>query len=81
MIAKNILGVLVLIWKIIYHLQALIIYLLVKIFLKKFGTYIDSSGVPKQGNKNYTVMKIKCDLANDATGKDLSEFRKAFSRL
>ena len=22
-------------------------------------------------------MKIKCDLANDATGKDLSEFRKA----
>lgn len=44
---------------------------------QKFGTYIDSSGVPKQGNKNYTVMKIKCDLANDATGKDLSEFRKA----
>ena len=44
---------------------------------QKFGTYIDSSGVPKQGNKNYTVMKIKCDLTDSVEGKDLSEFRKA----
>lgn len=47
---------------------------------QKFGTYITSSGVPKLGNKNYTIMKIKCNLTDDAAGKDLTEFREALER-
>lgn len=46
----------------------------------KFGSYVDSTGIIKRGNKNYTEVLIKCDLSDDAQGNHLSEFHETLSK-
>ena len=43
---------------------------------KKFGSYVSSLGEIKQGEKDVTEIKIKCQLTNnpDGSGNDLSDF-------
>lgn len=46
----------------------------------KFGSYVDSTGIIKRGNKDYTEVLIKCDLSDDAQGNHLSEFHETLSK-
>lgn len=38
------------------------------------GNYVTDNGEIKRGNKNYKELLIKCQLTDDKSGKDFSEF-------
>lgn len=48
----------------------------------KFGSYVSSLGEIKQGEKEVTEMKIKCQLTDnkDVNGNDLSDFFRCLSK-
>lgn len=46
----------------------------------KFGHYLSSHGVLKQGQKDYTDILIRCDLTNDKYGAHLDEFHEALAK-
>lgn len=45
----------------------------------QFGSYPTSYGI-KRGNKDYTIISLKCHLNNDKNGTDLDEFRKMLEK-
>ena len=47
---------------------------------KRFGSYVDSAGNIKQGEKSYSTIKIKCDLTDDENGNDYTKFKDTLSR-
>lgn len=46
----------------------------------KVGSYLSNDSKLKQGNKNYTLIKISADLTDDQNGSDLTDFKTALSK-
>lgn len=46
----------------------------------RIGSYLNSKGQIKRGNKDYTDILIKCDLTDDEQGKHLSEFQETLRK-
>lgn len=46
----------------------------------RIGSYADSAGNIKRGEKSYSTIRIKCDLTDDENGNDLTKFKDALSR-
>jgi hypothetical protein len=47
---------------------------------KRLGSYLALNGELKQGEKHYKNMIVECDLSDDASGKDFSEFVDALKK-
>lgn len=46
----------------------------------KIGSYIDHDKKIKQGENNYTIIKISADLTDDQKGKDLTDFKNTLAK-
>lgn len=51
-----------------------------KTTFQEFGSYISNDSKVKQGIKDRTNIKIKCDLTDDEYGYDLSEYKETLAK-